>query len=65
MECPNRLQLSEKFLEKYVVSALPQSNQANCAPTTKNTGRQCKRHPAKIPANQSTMDQYVEMGGAQ
>lgn len=57
--CPDKLQLTEKFPVKYTVSAYPHPNQTNQAHTTKNSGKQRKQNPSKVPANQSTMDQFI------
>jgi hypothetical protein len=64
-ERPNRLQLSEKFPAKYVVSVLPQHNQASQTPVEKHAGRQRKWLRAKVPANQSTIDWFIVSDGTQ
>jgi prefoldin subunit 5 len=56
---PDKLQLTDKFPAKYTVSAYPHPNQANRAPAAKNSGKRRKQQPYKVPANQSTMDQFI------
>jgi hypothetical protein len=58
MPCPDRLQLSEKFPARYVVSAYPLSRQNKWLPDPRTAQKQRKCKQAKLPANQSTMDCY-------
>ena len=59
---PGKLQRSEKFPAKYTVTALQQSERSNQVTANWQQGKQRKQQTAKIPANQSTMDQYIVSG---
>jgi hypothetical protein len=62
---PGRLQQTEKFPSRYAVSALQQPEQTHRVPATKIMSKQRKQHPSKVPANQSTMDQFIVPGNPQ
>jgi hypothetical protein len=56
---PSRLALPEKFPAQYAVGEIPQTKGPNTAPATKNNGKQRKRTTAKTPANQATIDKFL------
>ena len=57
--CPGKLQYSEKFPARYTVTALQQPERPNQTASARQQGKQSKQQAARIPANQSTMDQYI------
>ena len=60
---PNKLQRHEKFPPKYAVNALQQSGNGNREASTKSKHQ--KQRIAKMPPNQSTMDQFITKGNTQ
>ena len=60
---PNKLQRHEKFPPKYAVNALQQPGNGNREVSTKSKHQ--KQRIAKMPPNQSTMDQFITKGNTQ
>ena len=62
---PNRLQYEEKYPAKYAITAYPHPVRYNQATGPRTSGKQRKQQQAKVPANQSTMDRYLDRGNSQ
>ena len=56
---PGKLQYSDKFPANYAVAPLQQPERTGRPNGAKPQGRQRRQQAAKVPANQSTMDQYI------
>jgi hypothetical protein len=57
--CPVRFQCSERFPAKYLVMALQQPEHSARAPAAKSQGKQHRQQPYKVPANQSTINRFI------
>ena len=61
---PNKIQRAEKFPTRYAVAALQQQGQPKQTLANKTQGKQ-RKQGAKVPENQSTMDQFMAPGSQQ
>lgn len=60
---PLQISAPEKYLLKYAVSPLQPPEQSTCAPMAKPQGKQKCLKGNKVPNNQSTMEQFIGLGG--
>ena len=59
---PRKIQRVDKLLARYTINPLQPPEQTNRAQVSKPQGKQGKQQGAKTPANQYTMNRYVEPG---
>jgi hypothetical protein len=57
--CPNRLTIPEKFPVQHTAGKFPLTNRLNNTAANRTNGKQHKHTMAKTPANQATMDKYL------